>query len=85
MNRNRLTLILLLAALLAGAFLPLPTVQAAGSGEDRAAEPSSGPQAEPESAANPVVTVVVSLTGLLFGALAFLPLLGNDPATPETR
>ncbi|HZW03782.1 MAG TPA: hypothetical protein VFF68_07640 [Anaerolineaceae bacterium] len=72
MNRNLLTLIILIAVLLTAAFLPRQTAHAAGIPQPEAAE---SPRPEPES---PVVAVAVGLTVLLFGGLSVLPLLWGE-------
>lgn len=81
MKIKRLTLILILTALLASAFLPgsVFTVQAAGP--DESVNPKlveNAPVDRVSAAASPVLMSVVSLVGILFGILTFLPLFGKE-------
>lgn len=94
MKKHFLTLILILAVLIAGGFLPGPnsTVQATGADETALLEPVNPAQADSTAfSANPALQIVVGLTAVLFGLLAFLPqLLKADnecdtaqPASPD--
>lgn len=78
MKRKIFTLILL-AALLTAAFLPVQTARAEGIPQAEAAE---SPRADTES---PVVAVAVGLTVLLFGGLTVLPLLWGEGAQREAE
>lgn len=80
MKKHILTLSLILAVLIAAAFLPnfVPTVQAIGSEPNILTEP---PQPDPASnavSANPVVQIIVGMFATLFAILTFVPYLWQE-------
>lgn len=74
MKRTHLILIVILAALLIAAFLPVQTTHAEGIHQPEVAE---SPRLDTGS---PVVAVAVGMTVILFGSLTVLPLLWGQEA-----
>jgi hypothetical protein len=86
MKKHLLTMILILATLVAVGFLPGPgeTVQAINTDEPAQLEPITSVSADSaDFSASPVIQIVVGLTSALFGILTFLPLLSNEDRRPE--